>query len=217
MKTFLGISLSAAVIAIAACFGAESAGVVPSARAQWPKALQRARMSIVAERLGLTAEQKAQLKTIRAQTAEAVQAIRANAALTADQKRAQAVTAWKTSREQMRALLTPDQQAKLAQIKSHPWRLNALAVSRVRMGLLANQLGLTSDQRAKIRDIHTKTVTVVNPIRADASLTPEAKRAKVRELVEASRTEIHGVLTPEQEAKLQRIRRRLLAPLGPLG
>jgi len=58
---------------------------------------------------------------------------------------------------------------------------------------------------------------VVNPIRADASLTPEAKRAKVRELVEASRTEIHGVLTPEQEAKLQRIRRRLLAPLGPLG
>jgi Spy/CpxP family protein refolding chaperone len=174
-------------------------------------------MSIVAGRLGLTAEQKAQLKTIRDQTAEAVKAIRANAALTADQKRAQAVAAWKTSREQMRALLASDQQAKLAQIKSHPGRLNALAVSRVRMGLLANRLGLTPDQRAQIRDIHTKTVAAVNPIRADASLTPEAKQAKVRELVEASRTEIHVVLTPEQEAKLQRIRRRLLAPLGPLG
>jgi len=217
MKTFLGISLSAAVIAIAACFGAESAGVVPSVRAQWPKALQRARMSIVAERLGLTVEQKTQLKTIRGQTAETVKAIRANDALTADQKRAQAVAAWKTSREQMSALLTPDQQAELAQIKGHPWRLNALAVSRVRMGLLANRLGLTPDQRTKIRDIRIKTVAAVNPIRADASLIPETKRAKVRELVEASRTEIRVVLTPGQEAKLQRIRRRLLVPLGPLG
>ena len=75
-------------------------------------------MSIVAERLGLTAEQKAQLKAIRTQTAATVKDIRANAALTAEQKRTQVRVAQQSLREQMRTLLTPDQQAKLAQIQS---------------------------------------------------------------------------------------------------
>ena len=88
---------------------------------------------------------------------------------------------------------------------------------RVRTGMVAKRLGLSPDQRAKIRDIRTKTAAAVQPVRTDASLTPEAKRAKVRELVEAGRTELRGVLTPGQQQKLQRIRRRLLAPLGPLG
>jgi Spy/CpxP family protein refolding chaperone len=217
MKKFLGISLGAAVIAIAACFGAESAGVAPFAGAQWPKTLKRAKMSILAERLGLTAEQKAQFKTVRTQTATAVKAIRANAALTAEQKRTQVRVAVQASREQMRTLLTPDQQAKLARLQSHPGRLNALAAMRVRTGMLANRLRLSPDQRAKIRDIRTQTADAVRPIRTNASLTPEAKRVKVRQLVEASRTEMRGVLTPKQQEKLQRIRQRLLAPLGPFG
>lgn len=209
--------MCAAVIAIAACFGAESAGVAPFDRAQWPHALKRAKMSVLAERLGLTAEQKAQFKTIRTQTAAAVKDIKAKAALTAEQKQTQVRAAWQASREKMRTLLTPDQQARLAQLQKHPRRLKALAAMRVRLGMVANRLGLSPDQRAKIRDIRTQTAAAVQPIRKDASLTPEAKRAKVRELVEAGRTEMQGVLTPKQQKKLQRIRARLLAPLGPLG
>lgn len=217
MKKLPGISLCAAVIAMAVCFGAENGGVAPSARAQWPKDLKHAKMSIVAERLGLTAGQKAQFKALRAQTAATVKDIRANAALTPEQKRTQVRVALQSLREQMRTQLTPDQQAKLARIQRHPGRLNALAVTRLRTNLVAKRLGLNSDQRARIRDIRAKTAAAVQPVRADSSLTPEAKRAKVRQLVEAGRTELRGVLTPGQLQKLQRIRRHLLAPLGPLG
>jgi len=92
-----------------------------------------------------------------------------------------------------------------------------LAANRARMAAIADRIGLAPEQRAKLHEIHLKTAAAVKPIRADATLTPEQRRAKVREIVQASRTEARAVLTPEQQAKLGEIRKHLLRPLGPLG
>ncbi len=72
----------------------------------------------IAKKLGLTADQKTQLKTARANTHAAVKAIRDNNSLTPDQKKAQIRETLKTARAQMRAVLTPDQQAKLQRIRA---------------------------------------------------------------------------------------------------
>ena len=72
----------------------------------------------IAKKLGLTPDQIAQLKTTRANTHAAIKAIRANASLTPDQKKAQIRETVKTARTQMRAVLTPDQQAKLQQLRA---------------------------------------------------------------------------------------------------
>jgi hypothetical protein len=45
-------------------------------------------------------------------------------------------------------------------------------------------------------------------------LTVEQKAAKLREIRQAGRVEAHAALTAEQQQKLERIRQRMLGPLG---
>jgi Spy/CpxP family protein refolding chaperone len=217
MKTNLKWGVFVIVLGGAVGLGAAAAPTGPDGHARWARGFEKAKMSVIANRLGLTAEQRTKLKAIHTQTAAAVQAIRANSALSAGQKQAQIASARQGAKAQMRAVLTDAQRGQLAFLRSHPRRLNLMAARRLRMGVMANRLGLSPDQRAKIREIAAKTAAAVKPVRHDASLAPEAKRERVRQLVAASRTEIRGVLTPEQQQRLQRMRRRLLAPLGPLG
>lgn len=75
----------------------------------------------IARKLDLNQSQIAQLKTIRGSMRTTLHSIRANTGLTPDQKKAQAREALQSSRAQMRALLTPEQQAKLEEMKARAW------------------------------------------------------------------------------------------------
>ena len=216
MKTLLSFCLCAIGLAVAA-FAGETGNTTPAATAaKHQQALQRARTAIIDQQLNLTDDQKTKVKVLRTQSAAAIKAIRENSALTPEQKREQVAAADKTAREQWRALLTQDQLVKLGQITSHPRELNALALRRVRTAAVAKEIGITPEQQVSLRAIQTKAATTAKAIRADASLSPEQKTAKLRALFQADRTEKRAVLTAEQRQKLERIRTRLLTPLGPL-
>ncbi|GEM_PF-1430025 len=60
-------------------------------------------------------------------------------------------------------------------------------------------LGLTEDQKTQLKDIRKNTREQVQAVRQDESLTPEQKRAKIREIERAQNERIRGVLTPEQQ------------------
>lgn len=70
-----------------------------------------------AERLGLTDEQRSQLQSRRADVAAAARAIRDDASLTPDQKREKLRATRQAARGEMRAILTPEQQAKFDTMK----------------------------------------------------------------------------------------------------
>ena len=70
-----------------------------------------------AEALNLTPEQKADLKSIRENERQQAQAIKNDSSLTADQKKAKFKELRKSSREQMMAKLTPDQQKKFKEMQ----------------------------------------------------------------------------------------------------
>ena len=70
-----------------------------------------------AEALNLTPEQKADLKSIHENTRQQAQAIKNDSSLTADQKKAKFKELRKSSREQMMAKLTPDQQKKFKEMQ----------------------------------------------------------------------------------------------------
>jgi Spy/CpxP family protein refolding chaperone len=72
----------------------------------------------IARKLGLTAEQKSQLKTVRQSTAAALKAIRADGSLTPDQKKTKARDILAASRTQMRSVLTPEQQQKFQHLRA---------------------------------------------------------------------------------------------------
>lgn len=73
----------------------------------------------IAKKLHLTAEQRTQLKASRAKTAAALKAIRADAALSADQKKAKARETLQVARTEMRAVLTPEQLKKWDKLRQH--------------------------------------------------------------------------------------------------
>ncbi len=209
MKTFTGIGLFVATLAVASL-------AQPPAPAQHLQALQRMKAVVVDQQLNLTADQREKAKSLRAQAATAAKAIRESSALTPEQKRDQLAAAGKAARELFRATLTTAQQVKFDELASHPQQLNQLAERRLRMAAIAKELGLTPEQRTSLRAIQARTAAAVKVVRTDTALAVPQKQAKVRELLQGARTEMRAALTPEQRTKLDRIRQRLLAPLGPL-
>lgn len=73
---------------------------------------------------------------------------------------------------------------------------------------LAERLGLTAEQQAQLKTKRSSIAETAKAIRQDSSLTPEQKKTKLRETLQSARTEMRSVLTPEQQAKLDQMRRR---------
>ncbi|HVS53142.1 MAG TPA: hypothetical protein VHD62_12370 [Opitutaceae bacterium] len=122
MKNLLKLSLLAAGLAVVSvpAFGADSA---PAARARHPvmRALlkQHAVRQHIAKKLDLSADQVSQLKAKRAGTAAALKSIRADANLTPEQKKAKARETLQAARNDLKSVLTADQQAKLQQMRKN--------------------------------------------------------------------------------------------------
>jgi len=70
----------------------------------------------MAKELNLTADQQTQIEAIRKQTKESVKAVHNDTSLTADQKRDKGRELLKAGKEQERAILTPEQQAKAKEL-----------------------------------------------------------------------------------------------------
>ena len=108
----LGSTLIFALLAGAA---AQSSDNQPSDRP--PQAQQRQqqqrRLAVLAQRLNLTADQKQQWMQIQKQTAQQIRAVRKDDSLSEEQMQAQLKEIHKQQREQVMALLTPEQQAEL--------------------------------------------------------------------------------------------------------
>jgi len=128
---------------------------------------------------------------------------------------------------QITPLLTPDQQAKFAVmvekaengqaageggLRRHAGKFaaaNVAAGAGGADGLLARltaQLGLTAAQQGQIKPMLEAAHAQIVAARTDKSLTPDQKFAKIKETMDATRSQINGALTPEQQAKLARLK-----------
>ena len=67
---------------------------------------------------------------------------------------------------------------------------------------VADQLGLTQDQRTKLQPIIDDEVKQITAVRDDNSLTLQQKQQKVQQIREAGFPRIQAILTPEQRQKL---------------
>jgi Spy/CpxP family protein refolding chaperone len=108
MKKILVIGLFVAGFAISS--HAQSA-TTPEQKPKENKEMKKDRM----EELNLTAAQKEQMKSISMEFREKAKAIKDNTALTEDKKKEQMHDLQKSRREKMKAILTPEQQQKLAE------------------------------------------------------------------------------------------------------
>ena len=70
---------------------------------------------------------------------------------------------------------------------------------------LTTQLGLTPEQREKLRPIVTDEGDQLSAIRLDEHMPPDQKKAKAQEIRENFRPKVEAILTPEQQQKWKKM------------
>jgi periplasmic protein CpxP/Spy len=73
-------------------------------------------------------------------------------------------------------------------------------------GKLAQALGLSDEQKAKVAPILEKAKSDTKAIKADESLTKKQKHEQIEAIRQATQQQLQAVLTPEQFQKFQEIR-----------
>ena len=71
---------------------------------------------------------------------------------------------------------------------------------------LSNELQLSDAQKGQLRPILLAAHQQSQTIKADTSLTPDVRKAKLEELGRSTRQQMKAILTPEQREKLKAIR-----------
>jgi Spy/CpxP family protein refolding chaperone len=162
----------------------------------------------MAQHLNLTDQQKTQIQQIFQAQHTQVQSIQQDTSLTPQQKQDKFRQLRESTHEQVTAVLTPEQQQQLQQMR---WRHEGVGGG---MGPFA-RLNLTSDQKSKIQPLLQAQRQQVEAVRLDSSLTPEQKRAKVREIRQGTKSQIDALLTPEQQQQLKEMRKGRGGKHGP--
>ncbi|MBI2517557.1 MAG: hypothetical protein HYV95_11685 [Opitutae bacterium] len=70
----------------------------------------------------------------------------------------------------------------------------------------AEELGLSADQKAKMKEFNQQEHSAVEAVRADASLSKEQKKAKAQEIHQSFKGQRDAILTPEQKTKADQMR-----------
>ena len=74
---------------------------------------------------------------------------------------------------------------------------------------IADKLGLNADQQKKLEELRGKQRAELEALKADQSLTPDARRGKAMAIFENYRTQMKAVLTPEQQEKMGALREKM--------
>jgi Spy/CpxP family protein refolding chaperone len=133
--------------------------------------------------------------------------IKQDTSLTPEQKRDKFRQLRASTHQQVLGVLTPDQQQQMKQLRSQRagmGRGKGAGMGRG-MGPMA-KLNLTDEQRAKIQPILHASRQQAHTVRNDATLTPEQKQAKMREIHQGAMTQMNSLLTPEQQQQMRQHR-----------
>lgn len=169
---------------------------------QWTKGQG---MQQMAQRLNLTADQQAKLKSLRESQRQQMQAIKQDTTLTQEQKREKFQQLRAANHEQMLGILTPEQQAQMKQMRAG--KMRRMAYGRgFQAGRMAGALNLTDAQKQQMKPIFQATRQQVQAVRQDTTLTPQQKREKVKEIRQNQMAQVKSILTPEQQQKMEQLR-----------
>jgi Spy/CpxP family protein refolding chaperone len=143
----------------------------------------------------LTLEQKKQLRDLRTSARDQAAIVGNDPALNAAQKQAKLKELRAQTHEQMKSVLTPEQQKAFADRR---------AAGKARV---AAALGLTPEQQSKMKDLFSSTHQQRQAVLTDAALTNEQKQAQLSQIRQTSQAQLATILTPEQLVKFQQMRK----------
>ena len=168
----------------------------------------RKRGEHIAKELGLTDDQKAQMKALGEEQKAAADAVRADASLTDDLKKQKVKQIRQDFKAKRESLLTPDQKKKADEMRANFEEHRA--GDRQGRGAggppgerMSKELGLSAEQQTQMQAIGQEQRVAADAVRADASLTPEQKKEKMTQLWQEFKAKRQALLTPEQRTKAE--------------
>lgn len=136
--------------------------------------------------LGLTQEQKTQLHNLRASMQDQIAIIRHDSTLSQEQQQQQIQQLRQTTRAQINAVFTPEQQQQLAQMKA----------------ARQAKLGLTQAQQAQLKSLFSGARQQRETVLNNASLSYAQKQTQLQQIRQNTQTQLSSILTPDQLQKM---------------
>lgn len=201
MKKLIAFTLVAAIAGF-------SASAQERREVKTPRTEQKMKMhdKKTMQELNLTETQKAELKSQREASKAQLEAIKADASLTDAQKAEKAKAIHQEQKNKMQALLTTEQKAKLEESRK------ASAARGKEIGEKKKQaykdLNLTADQSAKLKAQREASKSKIEAIKSNSSLTEDQKKTQIKEVMQASKTDMKNILTAEQMKKMQEMKKQ---------
>jgi Spy/CpxP family protein refolding chaperone len=162
----------------------------------------------LAQQLGLTDAQKAQIQNYLKDSRSQLEVLRNDTTLTPDQRRTQVQQIRQTTQDKVKSVLTPDQQTQLAQLRAQAQeKMQAQreqAVDR-RLARMTSKLGLNATQSAAIKSITDNSRTQAKAIRDNTTLTADQKIQQLQALRQSTREQVVAQLTPDQQTQLNQM------------
>jgi periplasmic protein CpxP/Spy len=160
------------------------------------QAVQSGSTAQQAGKLNLTPEQKKQLHQLRLSARDQAAIIRNDQTLNAEQKQSKLKELRATTREQMKSILTPEQQKTFAERRA------------ARRAKIAAELGLTPDQQTKLKDLFQSTRQQRQAVLSNSSMSNDQKLAQLKQIRQEAKSQMATILSPEQLQKLHQLRRQ---------
>lgn len=86
---------------------------------------------------------------------------------------------------------------------------------QAQLAQMKENLNLTDDQAAKIQPLLEDRAQKLKAIKADTSLTEDQKREKAKDVIKDYRSQLDGILTPEQQTKMKSMKGKAKAAPAP--
>lgn len=149
--------------------------------------------------------QKTQLTAINNDYHKKLAVLLKNEDITVRSSREQLKTLREEHRQQIKALLTPDQQQQLAKLKEeHSQQAKARMTARVEK--IKTKLGLSDAQAAQLKDMRTGMMTKIKSVRTDSSLSRNQKHEQIKAIAMQQKDQLKTILTPDQMQQLEQMR-----------
>ena len=167
-----------------------------TAPAQAPAVSAQGASTGMAGKMNLSPEQKKQLRELRMTARDKAAIIRHDNKLSAEEKMAKLQELRASTRDQMKAVLTPDQQKAFAEHRE------------ARRAAMAAKLGLTDQQQSKLKDLFKSTREQRQSVLSSPTLTNDQKLAQLKQIRKTTKAQLATILTPDQMQKFREMRKQ---------
>jgi Spy/CpxP family protein refolding chaperone len=156
---------------------------------------------MMAEKLNLSEDQKAKMKTINEDFRTQMTELKKNDNITVKEWKSKMQTLRKDQHTKMQGLLTDEQKAQLEKMKTERKAMRDVN-AKARMEKMKIKLGLTDDQAAKMSRNHSEMAEKLKAIHDNNSLDEASKKEQMKELMKQQKEKMKSILTEEQIKKL---------------